>query len=664
MTLQISVCVPTYNGEKFLRECLDGIEAQTFGDFEVLVVDDVSSDGTLDIINEYARRDRRFRVFRNAQNLGLVGNWNRCLELAEGEWIKFVFQDDTIERRCLEKLIARSHSTIALTACSRSFIYENLDPESQASLEAFLEKHSLAALFPEGGYVSAARFCRAALERPAVNFIGEPTAVMFHRSARERFGVFNADFVQLCDFEYWARIACHEGLNIVPEVLAGFRIHRDSKSIANRDDREFRTEIVDPLLLNYEFGYASYYSPIRAVARRLEIDLQRSIAAGARKAELRAQRMARDMLTPDLRPLAEWKSIVSAYPKLSESRYGRLDKWNDGLDRHVTWRFRANLGRFKKSGLRCPVILNVDIEPDDLWTSPGQPLGWRGFELLSQLFSSVRPLLATATEVPVHYTWSLRMDQQIAQAYGSPDWIACHYKQSIQQHRSEGDELGINTRAYRWDPAGKHWLSDYNDHAWLDACVRLSLDTFHAALGRRCESFRFCEWMSNHAAALLESLHIRFDMSLHRGQHPTDMSYQWQALADGKVEHSQLPAMPYRPALADFTKHDATRGRGLWMIPLSAALVSEGPARSPTGISRMGLNMESAPEEFEFITNRTLSTYDRPYLALTLSSAVAVNPRLLRNVKMNFSSFLMHPLADRFVFSTPAEAMAVLGYGD
>src|SRR5690606_18559170 len=151
----------TYNGARYLRECLDGIVSQTFGDFEVVIVDDASRDDTLDIVNEYAARDTRFRLYRNEQNRGLVGNWNRCLELAEGEWIKFVFQDDTIDCRCLETLLARSPAEVPLTACLRTFIYEDLDPETQASLERFLKEQSLAALFPDGGYVSAARFCRA-----------------------------------------------------------------------------------------------------------------------------------------------------------------------------------------------------------------------------------------------------------------------------------------------------------------------------------------------------------------------------------------------------------------------------------------------------------------------------------------------------------------------
>jgi len=73
----ISVCVPTYNGVKYLPECLESILSQSLDSFEVLVVDDHSNDGTFDLVQEYAARDRRVHLLANPDNLGLVGNWNR-----------------------------------------------------------------------------------------------------------------------------------------------------------------------------------------------------------------------------------------------------------------------------------------------------------------------------------------------------------------------------------------------------------------------------------------------------------------------------------------------------------------------------------------------------------------------------------------------------------
>src|SRR5258705_231166 len=80
----VSICVPAYNGARFLRECLESALAQTCADFEILVVDDSSGDNTAALARDYPRRFPRVRVHVNERNLGLVANWNRYVELAPG----------------------------------------------------------------------------------------------------------------------------------------------------------------------------------------------------------------------------------------------------------------------------------------------------------------------------------------------------------------------------------------------------------------------------------------------------------------------------------------------------------------------------------------------------------------------------------------------------
>ena len=130
MTPIVSVCIPTYNGSQFLKECIESILAQTFSNFELLIIDDRSSDNTIDLAEEYATRDSRIKVTINTQNLGLVGNWNRCLEIARGEWIKFVFQDDLLAPECLEKMLAATALGKPIIYCDRNFIFEAQTPEA------------------------------------------------------------------------------------------------------------------------------------------------------------------------------------------------------------------------------------------------------------------------------------------------------------------------------------------------------------------------------------------------------------------------------------------------------------------------------------------------------------------------------------------------------
>lgn len=100
----ISVALATYNGSRFLREQLDSILNQTLVDFEVIVCDDCSSDDTLQILQEYASKDSRFKVFSNKSNHGFKKNFEHILSLCNGEFVAFCDQDDIWEPNHLELL--------------------------------------------------------------------------------------------------------------------------------------------------------------------------------------------------------------------------------------------------------------------------------------------------------------------------------------------------------------------------------------------------------------------------------------------------------------------------------------------------------------------------------------------------------------------------------
>lgn len=96
----------TYNGERFLRAQMDSILAQSFADFELIVVDDVSSDGTFGILEEYARRDERIVLSRNARNQGLLDNLAALFGRARAPWLAISDHDDVWHPRKLETLLA------------------------------------------------------------------------------------------------------------------------------------------------------------------------------------------------------------------------------------------------------------------------------------------------------------------------------------------------------------------------------------------------------------------------------------------------------------------------------------------------------------------------------------------------------------------------------
>ena len=100
----ISIALATYNGSKYLREQLDSFPAQSMDDFEVVACDDCSTDETPQILQEYASRDSRFKVYQNAKNLGFKKNFEHILSLCKGEFIAFCDQDDIWEPNHLEIL--------------------------------------------------------------------------------------------------------------------------------------------------------------------------------------------------------------------------------------------------------------------------------------------------------------------------------------------------------------------------------------------------------------------------------------------------------------------------------------------------------------------------------------------------------------------------------
>jgi glycosyltransferase involved in cell wall biosynthesis len=100
---KVSVCVPVYNGADTIERSIDSVLAQTYTDFECVVVDNDSSDATVERI--LSNRDRRIRLVRNETNLGGVLNHNKCLSVARGELIQFLAADDWLLPHCLETLV-------------------------------------------------------------------------------------------------------------------------------------------------------------------------------------------------------------------------------------------------------------------------------------------------------------------------------------------------------------------------------------------------------------------------------------------------------------------------------------------------------------------------------------------------------------------------------
>ncbi|MGN1221356.1 MAG: glycosyltransferase family 2 protein [Candidatus Cryptobacteroides sp.] len=130
---KISVIVPVYNSEPTIRRCVDSVLAQTFTDFECLLIDDGSKDKSGEICDEYATRDSRIRVFHK-ENGGVSSARNVGLDNADGEWIAFVDSDDWVGEKYLEPFLYHSDADIVVMAGYFNCLPDNIEEISLPGL--------------------------------------------------------------------------------------------------------------------------------------------------------------------------------------------------------------------------------------------------------------------------------------------------------------------------------------------------------------------------------------------------------------------------------------------------------------------------------------------------------------------------------------------------
>jgi glycosyltransferase involved in cell wall biosynthesis len=118
----VSVGLPVYNGEQYVRQAIESILSQTFQDFELIISDNASTDATECICREYAAKDSRIRYYRNDRNRGAAWNNNRVVELARGEFFKWQAHDDYCDSTFLEKCLAVLHSNPNVVLCYPQFV--------------------------------------------------------------------------------------------------------------------------------------------------------------------------------------------------------------------------------------------------------------------------------------------------------------------------------------------------------------------------------------------------------------------------------------------------------------------------------------------------------------------------------------------------------------
>lgn len=234
----VSIVTPVYNGGQYLTRCIDSVLAQTYEHFEYIIVDNRSTDNSLEIAKKYAARDSRVRVFLNESFLEQLANFNHALRKisAESKYCKMVMADDWLFKRCIENMVGVGEMNERIGLISGYRLDEN-----------FVNCDGL----PYGKNFSNGReICRRHLLE-GISLFGSPTSVLYRSDVVRKRDPFFEEKSLHADTE-----ACYEILNdvdfgFVHQVLTFTR--RDKLSTRGRT-MDFNPSILDKFIIVNKYG--------------------------------------------------------------------------------------------------------------------------------------------------------------------------------------------------------------------------------------------------------------------------------------------------------------------------------------------------------------------------------------------------------------------------
>ena len=227
----VSIFIPAFNAGQFITASIQSVIDQTYTNWELLIVDDNSSDDT------YARAliftsDNRIKVERNHTNLGMVGNWNRCIKNLAGEFLVKLDADDHWHSSMLEKSIAvmNKYPKVGLVFSK----YINVDHNNRIIGGSEIRLPEFAREKP----LSCVNIVRLGADKMLQFSILRQGVSLFRREVVERVGVFSylitKDTQASSDVEFYFRVGAHYDIFCIDEVLYFYRIH--SSSISKKDE--------------------------------------------------------------------------------------------------------------------------------------------------------------------------------------------------------------------------------------------------------------------------------------------------------------------------------------------------------------------------------------------------------------------------------------------
>lgn len=215
----VSIVMPNYNYAQYIRKALDSAVNQSYDNIEIIVVDDCSTDNSVQIIEEYAKKYDQIHFYKNEKNLGVVASHNRCVELSHGEYIVVLSSDDYLHPEFVEKCLnmLKRYPTAAMVSSDLWYVDEN---NTVTSPESFYPKSF---------------FCKGIYQCKIWMFTNTfvPSQVLFRRKCIEDpkiGGMFSYLADTFIDTELWFRMCLKYDFVYLKERLCYYRMHVGSYS--------------------------------------------------------------------------------------------------------------------------------------------------------------------------------------------------------------------------------------------------------------------------------------------------------------------------------------------------------------------------------------------------------------------------------------------------
>ncbi|QDO93684.1 glycosyltransferase [Formosa sediminum] len=252
----VSICIPTYNGEEYLEEALYSAINQSYKNIEIVITDDQSKDRTVEIVNKIKSTTNIPIYLHIHKPEGIGENWNYSVRKSNGEYIKFLFQDDLLHETCVEKLLKPFliNKKMGLSFCRREILFNKDDIFNKNWVSRFKELHinwskinymqEGKTLLKDKGFLSEPR-----------NKVGEPTCVLLKKEVFNTVGYFRKDLKQSLDYEYWYRVFKKFDVGFVDEELIAFRLHANQTTAKNSKIEISDYELYPKLVYKNLFWY-------------------------------------------------------------------------------------------------------------------------------------------------------------------------------------------------------------------------------------------------------------------------------------------------------------------------------------------------------------------------------------------------------------------------